>query len=63
MICVQGWSLRAADDISCAAVPVVSFITAFYYCLLISGNIVDSDDVDSLPPLLEDVTSDSLLHS
>ena len=42
---VQGKLVRLADDVSCAAVPVVSFITAFYYCLLLSGNIVDSDDV------------------
>jgi len=43
----KGVLIRLADDISCAAIPMASFITAFYYCLLLSGNIVDSDDVPS----------------
>ena len=40
--------VRLADDVSCAVLPVASFITASYYVLLLTGNIVDSDEVTLL---------------
>lgn len=49
---LQGFVVRLADDISCATLPIASFITAFYYVLLLSGNIVDSDDVSPVLSIL-----------
>lgn len=45
---LQAGLVRFADVVSCAVMPVTVFVTQFYYCLLLTGNIVDSDDVSSL---------------
>lgn len=42
---LQGILNRISDTLSCATMPIAVFITEFYYCLLLTGNIVDSDDV------------------